>query len=68
MLPRQPDDYGLRLNSGATGGGTVKKEDPTWAIGVLLPQALRCRVTRVRSTAPSQHMLAQHVEDFVVSP
>ena len=35
--------------------------------GALLPQALRFRVTGVRSTAPSHRVLAQHVGDLVVS-
>jgi len=40
------------------------KEDPAWAIELSYLRRCECRDTRVRSTAPSQHMLAQHVGDL----
>jgi hypothetical protein len=42
----------------------VKKEDPTGPWHSPTSGAAKCRATRVRSTAPSQHMLAQHVGDL----
>ena len=71
MFAPKPNDDGAYLDPARLAGGrseTVKKEGPTEAMVFSYPQTLRRSRYLGPEYRPSQHALAQHVREFIVSP